>query len=97
MTEISEIADSIDQKVERLMTLTFNLMCSADFAPFEVVLRKELAAIAQSVQPAGRVPLTDAQLLKILIVIDSSTKRLPPGFKQFARAIEAAHGIRETK
>ena len=44
-------------------------------------------------QPAGT-PLADAQLLTILAVLDSSTKRLPPGFRQFARAIEAAHGIK---
>jgi hypothetical protein len=38
-------------------------------------------------QPA--VPLTDKQLLEILVGIDSETKRLPSGFKDFARAIEA--------
>jgi hypothetical protein len=42
-------------------------------------------------QPAE--PLTDKQLLEILVGIDSETKRLPSGFKDFARAIEAAHGI----
>ena len=47
----------------------------------------------EPVKPAGT-PLADAQLLTILEVLDSSTKRLPPGFRQFARAIEAAHGIK---
>ena len=43
-------------------------------------------------QPAP-VPLTDEQLLEILVGIDPETKRLPSGFKDFARAIEARHGI----
>jgi hypothetical protein len=42
---------------------------------------------------AAPVPLTDEQLLEILTGIDSETKRLPSGFKNFARAIESAHGI----
>lgn len=48
-------------------------------------------------QTAERAPLSDAQLLTILTSIDSSTKRLPPGFKQFARKIEKAHGIKGLK
>ena len=42
---------------------------------------------------AQRQPLTDEQMLEILGDIDADTKRLPPGIKAFARAIEAAHGI----
>ena len=38
-------------------------------------------------------PLTDAELLVCLVSVDPNTKRLPPGFKAFARAIEAHHGI----
>lgn len=45
----------------------------------------------QKTQPT--VPLTDKQLLEILVGIDPETKRLPSGFKDFARAIEARHGI----
>ena len=45
--------------------------------------------------PAPLVPLTDANLCVILLQIDCETKRLPPGFKEFARAIEAAHGIKQ--
>jgi hypothetical protein len=41
-------------------------------------------------------PLTDAQILDILVRIDVNTRRLPQGFKQFARGIEAAHGIKTT-
>jgi hypothetical protein len=44
-------------------------------------------------QPAERVPLTDEQLLALLGDIDADTKRLPPGIKAFARAVESAHGI----
>jgi hypothetical protein len=40
-----------------------------------------------------RQPLTDEEMLKILSDIDADTKRLPPGIKAFARAIERAHGI----
>ena len=42
---------------------------------------------------AAPVPLTDEKLLDILRGIDSDAVRLAPGFKAFARAIEAAHGI----
>lgn len=38
-------------------------------------------------------PLTDEQMLEILGDVDAATKRLPPGIKAFARAIERAHGI----
>ena len=41
-----------------------------------------------------RQPLTDSHLCVLLLDIDPETKRLPPGFKAFARAIEAAHGIK---
>ena len=44
-------------------------------------------------QPTALRPLTDAHLCFILQSIDKETKRLPPGFKQIARAIEAAHNI----
>ena len=50
-------------------------------------------AIAQPVPPATLEPLTAAQLLVILQEIDHDTKRLPPGFIKFARAIEAAHNV----
>jgi hypothetical protein len=42
-----------------------------------------------------RTALTDAQLLDILQSLDACTARLPGGFRLFARAIEAAHGIKE--
>ena len=48
--------------------------------------------VAPTEQPQ-RKPLTDDQLLEILGDIDADTKRLPPGLKAFARAIERAHGI----
>jgi len=51
---------------------------------------------ALPVQPAAPVALTDAHLCVILLGIEPTTKRLPPGFKEFARAIEAAHGIGTT-
>ena len=44
-------------------------------------------------QPA--IPLTDDQLLSALKSVDHETQRLPIGFRKFARAIEAAHGIKE--
>jgi hypothetical protein len=52
---------------------------------------KKLYTTPPAAQPA--VPLTDEQLLDILRGIDSDAVRLAPGFKAFARAIEAAHGI----
>ena len=42
-----------------------------------------------------REPLTDEELLRLLSKIDECTVRLPRGLREFARAIEAAHGIKE--
>ena len=40
-----------------------------------------------------REPLTDEQILRLLSRIDECAVRLPRGLREFARAIEAAHGI----
>ena len=45
--------------------------------------------------PPQRKPLTDDEIEAALLSVDPMTKRLPPGMKAFARAIEAAHGIKE--
>jgi len=45
-------------------------------------------------QPAQK-PLTDEQILRLLSRIDECAVRLPRGLREFARAIEAAHGIKE--
>jgi hypothetical protein len=44
---------------------------------------------------AQRKPLTDEEIKQALTSVDPETKRLPPGMKAFARAIEAAHNIKE--
>jgi hypothetical protein len=44
---------------------------------------------------AQRKPLTDGEIKQALTSVDLETKRLPPGMRAFARAIEAAHGIKE--
>lgn len=44
--------------------------------------------------PPQRKPLTDEELLRLLSKIDECTVRLPRGLREFARAIEAAHGIK---
>jgi hypothetical protein len=49
--------------------------------------------VLQHTAPPQRQPLTDETMLEILVGIDAETKRLPPGMKAFARAIEHAHGI----
>ena len=49
----------------------------------------------KATHPPQRKPLTDEQLLDLLDKIDNRTVRLPVGFRAFARAIEAAHGIKE--
>ena len=51
------------------------------------VVRRAYAA------PQQREPLTKEKLYELLTLIDPETRRLPPGFVEFARAIEAAHGI----
>ena len=45
--------------------------------------------------PTPRKPLTEEEILAALVAVDPETKRLPPGFRAFARAIERAHGIGE--
>jgi hypothetical protein len=52
---------------------------------FELLKDKPLYAA-----PQPRRRLTDEEILEILGDIDANTKRLPPGIKAFARAIEAA-------
>ncbi|CAB4139119.1 hypothetical protein UFOVP336_20 [uncultured Caudovirales phage] len=56
-------------------------------------LERPMALYAAPVAAAS--PLSDEQLLEILGDVDADTKRLPPGVKAFARAIEQAHGIKE--
>jgi hypothetical protein len=51
-----------------------------------------IAAVRYYAHPP-RTALTDAQLLDILQSLDACTARLPGGFRLFARAVEAAHGI----
>ena len=46
-------------------------------------------ALAQPEQERTWQGLTDEKVLEILGDIDADTKRLPPGIKAFARAIEA--------
>jgi len=49
--------------------------------------------MVKAAQPAQSTPLTDAHLCVLVLGIDYATKRLPPGYREFARAIESAHGI----
>jgi len=44
--------------------------------------------------PPQRKPLTDEEVLRLLSKIDECAVRLPRGLREFARAIEAAHGIK---
>jgi hypothetical protein len=44
--------------------------------------------------PPQRKPLTDDEVLRLLSKIDEYAVRLPKGLRDFARAIEAAHGIK---
>jgi hypothetical protein len=50
---------------------------------------------ADGKRSAQRKPLTDEEIKQALTSVDPETKRLPPGIKAFARAIEAAHNIKE--
>ena len=56
--------------------------------PLGVVMADLRAALAQP----ERKPLTDEQLMSVL----PGAVRLPPGWRDFARAIEKAHGIGDT-
>lgn len=56
-------------------------------------VRAMLVATTAITQPA-RIPLTDERILMALgAAVHKTPKRLPYGWKNFARAIEAAHGI----
>ena len=74
------------------------LYCGSYASPHHITFTVEglrnmiQAAIAQPVQPPSKA-LSDAELCVLLVEIDPETKRLPSGFRRFARAIEAAHGI----
>lgn len=62
-----------------------------DPAPSQPVpIADHIPNAGQMVEPKA---LSDAELCIILLGIDCETKRLPPGFRRFARAIEQAHGI----
>ena len=50
---------------------------------------------ADGKRSAERKPLTEEEIKQALTSVDPETKRLPPGIKAFARAIEAAHNIKE--
>ena len=54
---------------------------------------KEEYTIPLYTTPPQRKPLTDEELLRLLSKIDECTVRLPRGLREFARAIEAVHGI----
>ena len=54
------------------------------------------AAPQPAAQPAVE-PLTNRNLFDLLKVIHPSTVRMPADFRQFARAVEAAHGITATQ
>jgi hypothetical protein len=59
-------------------------------------IRANGKALVYATPPAAQrqwVGLTDERLLEILVGVDHETKRLPPGMKAYARAIEQAHGI----
>ena len=45
--------------------------------------------------PPQRKPLTDEEVLSVVHSIDPSHQYLPSALRQLARAIEAAHGIKE--
>jgi CelD/BcsL family acetyltransferase involved in cellulose biosynthesis len=53
------------------------------------------SGFADGKRSAERKPLTEEEIKQALTSVDPETKRLPPGMKAFARAIEAAHGIKE--
>jgi hypothetical protein len=51
----------------------------------------EAAGLRQAIEQAEkpRQPLTDEEIKDALVSVDPETKRLPPSFRDFARAIEA--------
>lgn len=60
----------------------------------EMVANENNADVPLYTSPPKREPLTDEQIKDALVSVDAETKRLPSGFRDFARAIEAAHGIK---
>ena len=64
-------------------------------ADYEAALKIAYEIGFENGKKAQRKPLTDEEIKQALTSVDPETKRLPPGMKAFARAIEAAHGIKE--
>ena len=60
--------------------------------PRLIELPEEGTELFAAAQPE-LVPLTEAQLLATLVGVDPNTKHIPLVLKEFARAIEDAHGI----
>lgn len=54
----------------------------------------EGSGVFEDTTPSQRKPLTDDEVLRLLSKIDEYAVRLPRGLRDFARAIEAAHGIK---
>ena len=59
---------------------------------YPTTLDSEVRPLYTHPQPK-REPLTDEQILRFLSRIDECAVRLPRGLREFARAVEAAHGI----
>jgi hypothetical protein len=69
-------------------------MTDGYFRWFRVAVEKRMAEL-KTAPTAVRKPLTDDEIIDLLrsCLRPEIVMRLPPGWKNFARAIEAAHGI----
>jgi hypothetical protein len=89
---LGELPDDVDPRAwTHLLVYAPDDFDSWYASPYAKVLMK---SIEEDYSPK-RKPLEKREIMNALMSVDPETKRLAPGFEQFARAIEAAHGIKE--
>jgi hypothetical protein len=70
-------------------------MLDAQPVPPRILMHQATHPTNTTPPTAQRKPLTDEEIKAVIQSIDPDEKYLPKALRQFARAIEAAHGIKE--
>ncbi len=99
MTTLREAAQQALEALASVYPYTDSLICYASTTgehPPNAIdgnVRDAITALRTALAESERKPLTDEELLALLTEIDPETERVPRGLRNFARAIERAHGI----
>jgi hypothetical protein len=84
--------EALKQALEALERMKQHSYLRLDYAEQAITaINEALAQPPLPVQPVQRpwVGLTDDEIKDALVSVDTKTKRLPPGMKAFAQAVEA--------